>query len=136
MFLVIHDLFQPNFLFQPNLDGWFDLLSNILLFFGVLVLYYTNLNSSIICCLFSRDIYLHFDISVSSKLFCEYNFLEDFEALLILSAVLLPIKSPVASAVFLNCSFWSSSYCICCRFFYYYQEDFDYIYGLKFYSCF
>ena len=56
-------------------------------------LYY--LNSSIICCIFSGDIYLSLGISVSSKLFCG-----DFLVTpVILSAILLPIKSPVASAV-------------------------------------
>ena len=68
-----------------------------LLFFDIPLLYYhTNLNSSIICCLFSGDIYLSFGISNSST-FCECNSLEDFfEIFLILSAILLPIKSPVA----------------------------------------
>ena len=53
-----------------------------------------------ICCLFSGDMYLSFSISISSS-FCECNSLGDFfETLVILSAILLPIKSPVASAVF------------------------------------
>ena len=53
-----------------------------------------------ICCLFSGDMYLSFGISISSS-FCECNSLGDFfETLVILSAILLPIKSPVASAVF------------------------------------
>ena len=53
-----------------------------------------------ICCLFSGDMYLSFGISISSS-FCECNTLGDFfETLVILSAILLPIKSPVASAVF------------------------------------
>ena len=72
----------------------------ILLFFDIpLLYYYTNLNSSIICCRFSGDIYLSFGFTISlialSKLFCEY-----FETVVILSVVLLPIKSPVASAAF------------------------------------
>ena len=47
--------------------------------------------------------YLSFGASDSSlaSLFCECNFAEDFfETLVILSAILLPIKSPVVSAVF------------------------------------
>ena len=47
--------------------------------------------------------YFSFGVSDSSfaSLFCERNFVEDiFETLVILSAILLPIKSPVASAVF------------------------------------
>ena len=65
------------------------------------LLYYVNLNSSIICCLFSGDIYLSFYISNSFssafELFFECN---SFGAFVILSAILLPIKSPFASAVF------------------------------------
>ena len=84
-------------------------LSN-LIFFGIpLLYYYINLNSSIICCLSFLDIYLSFGISLmtsSDGNSGECNFFEDFfETLVILSAILLPIKSPVASAVFLNCSF-------------------------------
>ena len=56
---------------------------------------YFNLRSSIICCLFSEDIYLSSGISLScsfvtiSKLF-RYEF---FEALIILSAIKLPFAS-------------------------------------------
>ena len=79
-------------------------LSN-LLFFGIpLLYYYINLNSSISCCLFCGDIYLPFGISLLASFECnsfEGNSLgKFFETLVILSAVLLPIKSPVASAVF------------------------------------
>ena len=76
-------------------------LTNSLFFDIPLLHYYTSLNSSIICCLFSGDIYLSFGVSDSSlaSLFCEC--IEDlFETLVILSAILLPIKPPVASAVF------------------------------------
>ena len=54
-------------------------------------------------CLFSGDIYLSLGISLSfsfvtvSKLFC----CKFFETFVILSVILLPIKSPVASSVFL-----------------------------------
>ena len=67
-----------------------DLMSCLkkLLFFDIPLLHYANLNSSIICCLFSGDIYI-FGVSVSSKLFFEFIFFEDFEALVILSAILL-----------------------------------------------
>ena len=53
---------------------------------------------------FSGDLYLSFGISNSFS-FCEYNFLVDFEALVILSVMLLPIKSPVASPVVRNARF-------------------------------
>ena len=73
-------------------------LENLLFFDIPLSYYYTNCNSSVICCLSSGDIYISFVISLLalSKLFCE----DFFETLAILSAILLPIKSPVASAVF------------------------------------
>ena len=83
-------------------------LTNLLFFDIPLLYYYTNHNSSIICCIFSGDIYLSFGVSESSfaSLFCERNFVLDFfETLLILSTILLPTESPVASAVFLDCSF-------------------------------
>ena len=83
-------------------------LSN-LLFFGIpLLCYYINLNSSIIC-LSCGDIYLSFGISLlasfdGNSFGCnsvECNSLGDFfDVLVILSAILLPIKSSVASAVF------------------------------------
>ena len=45
-------------------------------------------------------LYLSFGISISSS-FCECNSLGDFfETLVVLSAVVLPIKSPVASALY------------------------------------
>ena len=68
-------------------------LSN-LLFFGIPLLYYISLNSSIIFCLSFEEIYLSLGISLLTS-FCDF-----FDALVILSAILLPIKSPVAPAVF------------------------------------
>ena len=60
-----------------------------LLFFDIPVLYcYTNLNSSIICCLFSGDMYLSFGSSVTLLVLSFCDFLEDFDALVILSAIL------------------------------------------------
>ena len=49
--------------FVLNLDGWFDVLSNDLLLFGIALLYYNDLNSSIIWCPFPGDIHLSFGIS-------------------------------------------------------------------------
>ena len=70
----------------------------------------TNLNSSIICFLSSGDMYLFLGVAISTSssallLLCnsfECNSVVDFyfETLLILSAILLPIKSPVAFAGF------------------------------------
>ena len=71
------------------------------LFFGIpLLYYYINLNSSIICCLFCGDIYPSFGILFEgNSLSC--NFVEDFFVVLaILSAILSPVKSLAASAVF------------------------------------
>ena len=63
----------------------------------ILLYYYINLNSSIICCLSSGDVYISFGISISlstvSEVFCG-----DLFAILV--ATLLPIKSSVASSVF------------------------------------
>ena len=73
-------------------------LSNLLFFCIPLLYYYINLNSSIICCLSCGDIYLSFDISLLAS-FGE-NSLNFFEFLVILSAILLPNKSPIVSAVF------------------------------------
>ena len=79
-------------------------LSNVL-FFGIpLLYYYLNLNSSINCCLSCGNIYLSFGISLlapfdDNSFECN-SFGDFFETHVILSAVLLPIKSPVASAVF------------------------------------
>ena len=57
-----------------------------------------------ICCLSSGDMYLFLWVvisvssSVLSLLLCD-SFVDFLETLVILSAILLPIKSPVASAV-------------------------------------
>ena len=53
----------------------------------------THLNPLIICCLSSDDIYIFVIIIIIIIRFF-------FETLVILSAILLPTKSPVASAVF------------------------------------
>ena len=75
-------------------------LSN-LLFFGIpLLYYYISLNSSIICCLSFREIYLSFGISLLTSFDCISSLYDFFDALVILSAILLPTKSPVAAAVF------------------------------------
>ena len=76
-----------------------------LLFFGIpLFYYYINLNSSIICCLSFGDIYLSFGISLLTSVhddssWCGF-FKDFFDAIVILSAILLPIKSLVASSGF------------------------------------
>ena len=82
-------------------------LTSLLLFDIPLLYCHINLASSIIFYLSSVDIYLSLDISLSnpiyfllfvtvSELFCG----EIFETFVILSAILLPIKSPIASAIF------------------------------------
>ena len=79
------------------LDLTYCLTSLLFFWYSILFIYYNNnLNSSIICYIFSGDTYLSFGISVSSKLFCD----ELFKLFVILSATLLSFKSPVASAVF------------------------------------
>ena len=80
-------------------------LSN-LLFYGIPLLhYYISLNSSIIFCLSFGEIYLSFGISLLTSFDCISSLCNFFDTLrlgfaVILSAILLPAKSPVASAVF------------------------------------
>ena len=81
-----------------------------LLFFSIpLLYYYINLISSIICFLSCGDICLSFGISLLVSFgdnSSEYSSFECnsianfFDVLVILSSILLPGKSPVASAVF------------------------------------
>ena len=89
--MIIHTKF-----IALNLDSWFVVSSNNSI---VILLYcYINLRSSKIFWLFSGDICL--SLSICSAFLTEFICDEVFEALLNLSAVLLPIKLPVASAVF------------------------------------
>ena len=65
----------------------------------------TNLNSSIIYFLSSGDKYLFLGVAISTSSSFVLSFVNSlvgffFELLVILSAILLPIESPVASAVF------------------------------------
>ena len=75
-----------------------------LLFFDIPLLYsHTSLNSSIICCLSSGDMYLSLGVAFSASTSVSSfgnSLVELFETLVILSAILLPVKSPFASAVF------------------------------------
>ena len=74
-----------------------------LLFFHIPLLYcYTNLNSSIICYFSSGDMYFFIGTSILSSDYDFFDFsAEDFsETIVILSAISLPIKSSVPSAVF------------------------------------
>ena len=75
-------------------------LSN-LLFFGIpLLYYYINVNYSVICCHSFDEIYLSFGISLLTSFDCIFSLRDFFDALIIVSAILLPTKSPVVSAVF------------------------------------
>ena len=74
-----------------------DLMCRLLnsLFFSIPLLYYASFNSSIIFCLSLGEIYLSFGIPlITSSSLCGFA--------VILSAILLPIKSPVAYVVFLS----------------------------------
>ena len=81
-------------------------------------LYYFNRSSSRISCLSSGDAYVFIGVSLSCSLWLFLNYLVvNFLKLVILLAILLPIKSLVVSAVFgitlleeVICA------CICCRF--------------------
>ena len=82
-----------------------------LLFFSIPLLYHhINLRSSIIFCLFLGDIYISSGIFLSSPIFSasfvtvsEILCGKVLEIFVILSAILLPIKSPAASAFLCNC---------------------------------
>ena len=74
---------------------------------------------------------LFFGASVSLFL----NSLGDFETLVILSAILLPIKSPVASAV-LWIVLFEEVFIASIEDFFNPIKVFDYIYCLNFYPCF
>ena len=67
------------------------------LIFSIPLLYYASFNSSMIFCLSLGEIYLSFGILLITTSDCDF-----FDALVILSAILLPIKSPVAFAVSLR----------------------------------
>ena len=81
-----------------------------MLFSLIQLLYYINLSSEIICCVFSGDICLSFGISINVSSVGEvvFGLLHDAVFVILLSsyklvtasAILLPIKSLVASAIF------------------------------------
>ena len=113
-------------IFVLNLVSWFGVQSNkFIIFLFLLLYYYTNLRPSIIFCLSYGDICLSLGISLScsfvtvSELFCG----KGFETFVISSAILLPIKLPVASIAFwitlfevvlsayvADCQAWSRSF--------------------------
>ena len=71
----------------------------------ILLYYYNKLSLSIIRCLLSRDIYLFSEIYLSIPTFCvsfstvSVLFCGEFQTFVILSGILLPIKSQVTAAV-------------------------------------
>ena len=81
---------------------WMHCLKNLLLFDIPLLYCYINLRSSITFYLSSGDTCLSLDISLLSSfvLVSEYFCSEVFETFVILSAILSPIKLPIATAVF------------------------------------
>ena len=112
---MIHHLFHPNFCPKSGWLIWCIYWKIICIFFDITLLYYfLNFRSPIICCLFSGDIHFSFGIFLSRPIFAfsfavgsRLFFHEVIRTFIILSAILLPIKSPVASAVFFNYSFVS-----------------------------
>ena len=81
---------------------WMHCLKHLLLFDIPLLYCYINLRSSITFYLSSGDTCLSLDISLLSSfvLVSEYFCSEVFETFVILSAILFPIKSLTATAVF------------------------------------
>ena len=87
--------------FVLNFDGWFGVLFKRFIIFDIpLLSYYINFNLPIISCLSSGGTYISFGISLSNSIFSISLSNELFETFVILSAILLLIKSPVASAIF------------------------------------
>ena len=74
-YVPLDSSFSATQCFVLNIDGWFDVLSatplsNKFAVFDIPLLHcYTNLNSSVICCLSSRDMYLFLGVSI--LLFCD-----------------------------------------------------------------
>ena len=93
-----------------NLNG---VLSNkfILFWYAIIIL--------LLFCFSSVDLCLFLGISLSCSFLTIYELsgCEVFETFVILSAILLPIKSPVVPAVFDFFSLWISCTCIYCRLF-------------------
>ena len=85
-----------------------------LLFFDILLLYcYANLNSSIICCLSSGDIYLLF-LGLSFVWFCLIIcrfFCRGFRKTRYFVSNFLTNQNTSCFCCFLNCSFWINFYC-------------------------
>ena len=77
-------------------------LTNLLFFYIPLLNHYINVRSSIMFCLSCGDTYLSLRISLSCSfvIVSELSCGQLLETFIILLAILLPVKSPVASAVF------------------------------------
>ena len=99
---------------------------------------YTTLNPSIIGCLSSGDMYLFLGVALSTStpvsLFCN-SLVDFFEKFVILSAILLLIKLPVASTVFLI-ALLDAVFVESVADFLALSRVFDRIYCLNFYSFF
>ena len=122
MWVIIY--FSPIFCSKFRFRFWFHVLSNKYNF-GILLLYnYINLRSSIIFCFFFwRYIYFFRYFLIMLNIYnCLWAFCKElFDTFIILLAILLTIKSPAASAIFLVALFevvlsasvaWSSSFCL------------------------
>ena len=104
--------------FVLNLDGWFVVWSKKLLFFEILLLsYYINLRSLIICFLFSGDIYLSLLSPIFSPSFVTVSELLWLSVWDFRNSIRNFITNQVTSCFcwFLNCSFWSSFERICSK---------------------
>ena len=105
------------FLVLLVLDGRFAVSSNKFFLFYISLLYYSILRSLLIYFTFSREIYISPSTPSTfvavSDLFCD----KVIAFFVISSTVLLQIKSPVASADYLNSSFGSSFKWTCSKLF-------------------
>ena len=98
MFRAGYHLFQTNFLSKTSMVDLVECVTSLLFFDIPLLCYYINLRSSIMFLYYPEDIFLSPSIFVSlltvSDIFCGELHL----IYVILSRILLPIKSPAVSA--------------------------------------
>ena len=104
LYIRCKSLFISNQYFVLNLSGWFCVLSKKLIIFDIQLLYYyikyqivNNFLSFFWYLYLSLGISLSFSFVIISELFCCEFFLNLFNSI---NNSLIPIKSPVAPAVF------------------------------------
>ena len=142
MFHVIHQLFQS--IFFLNLDSWFSVLfSKVVIFwYSIFKLLYQSYVINNVLSILWRYISFFRYCSIKSDIYCcnywtisELFYAKVLETFVILSAILLPVKSTVASvAVWI--AFLRQFYVHQLLTVWHDQNVFGCIYCLRFYQCF